>query len=430
MRILILGSGIAEHALIWKILKSKKHLVQLLVIPGNIGFEDEVETLDLDLNDIDRLLEVAIARQIDLTIVGESRLFSLGICDKFREAKKLIVGPSKLAAEIESSQSFIKKLILDEKIPSNHFAVFDNLDIAEVYLHSLNFPVLIRAENPFLFQDPILKVRNLEEAYAAIDRFYRPSIGANKIIIEDCPKGDLFSINLLSDSHRYVKFPLVHSYRYDVLRQDHNLSVDWGAYAPSPLLSEALINKIDHEIIKPTLDALTEMGRAYQGFMSFDVFFEAASSIKLFQIRTSLAASDAQVIYPLLDEELVDLLGSVARFNLSFYEEGLKTYLGSALNVNLLSDLRNSSDFMPALSSKNEDGSALLSRKEDFLEGIPLVFFNRLSDSNKHRLEPILGATALAENLLDAQILAYKILDKIKLPNKQFKTDIGDEAML
>lgn len=428
MKILVLGSGLAEHALIWKLLKSKKHILKILAIPGNIGIEDEVETLNIDLKDIDRLLEIAIARQIDLTIVGEAELFSLGICDKFREAGKLILGPSKAAAEIEYSQSFAKNLILENEIPSYNFASFDDMNILEVFLSTVKFPVLIRADNPFLFKEPIIKVRNLDEAYLAVERFYRPSIGSRKVIVEDCPKGDLFSINLISDSHRYIYFPSVHSYRFDFEKNDHNPGFDWGAYAPTPLVNEDILKSIDSKIINPCFEALSRSGRAYQGLISFDIFLEEGSKPKLFQLRSFLASSDAQVILPLLDEELVDVLSSAARFNISFYEEGFKTYHGSALNVNLLSNLKSWTD--NSTESSNKSGSGVLSRTEDFIEGIPLVFFNKSTDLSSSAYEPLLGATALAENLLDAQIIAYKIVDKVSLPDKQYKSNIGDQAML
>ena len=435
MKVLIIGSSSKEHAIIWKLLASEKFKdIEIVACPGNSALSKVVECIDIDTDDIDRLLEVAIARNINLTIVGEAKLFSKGIVDKFRLAQKAIFGPTKAASLIESSNLFAKKLIIDNNIPSSKFVAFDHLDIALAYINSCNFPVMIRSDKIYESEIPAVTAEDFKTARRLLKEMFKTkflSKDTPKIIIEEVIDGHEFTINTICDGARALSLPPVQAYRDNEM--DHYS--DRGAYAPTPILNDNLMYKIRTMIIDPIMKALKDCGRAYTGLLAFDIALDLKEGLrpKLIQLRTSLADSDAQVVLPLLDEDIFELFMASAKSDLSFYKDGLHKFLGSALSVNIVAGDR-TEDLSPIHSlALLENLNNEITNLQGTINGIPLIFYGTRTiekASRKLGQAEIFGATAVAESLLDAQILAYKLADSISLPSKSFERDIGDHGMI
>ncbi len=447
MRVLLIGSGSKEHALVWKLQSSPKYQdMEIIVAPGNAALERLVEVLDIDINDIDRLLEIAIARNVNLTIVGEPQLFAKGIVDRFREAGKLILGPTQAASEIEWSNAFAKNFLFENNIACPRFVAFDNLNLALAFINSVNFPVKISANYKFNYSEPYFIAHDYREARRLLKELFKPkflSRETNTVIIEECIEGHRFTLNTLCDGDRALSLPPVQAYRgID--------SEDMGAYAPTPILTESLMQRIRYEIINPTIEALAKTApkqedanhwspaskdnRSYTGILAFDIMLDTADGLKpkLLEYRSCLADSDAQVILPLLDEDLYEVLAASAAGDLSFFREGFHRFLGSALAVNIVandefSDFGETQQSMVMLENLNEE----LQSMTGILNGVPLVFYGTKSTNSQESFRSeIFGATAVAENLLDAQILAYKLAESLSLPSKQFERNIGDQGMI
>jgi phosphoribosylamine--glycine ligase len=443
VKILLIGSGSKEHAIIWKLLSSEKYQDwEIIVAPGNLALGRIAECLDVDINDIDKLLEIAIARNVNLTIVGESRLYSQGIVDRFREANKLILGPTQAASRLESSNCFAKDLMYRNNISCPRFVSFDNLNMALAFINSVKFPLKIRLDRRFDMADSMIIATDFKEARKVLKEMFKQKFLARDVIsvvLEECVEGHEFTINTICDGQRALMLPPVQSYRnYNDTADGY---YDLGAYAPTPILTDNLMRRIRHEIINPTIEAMKISGNelydgSYTGLLAFDLVLDVNDALKpkLIQYRTTMADSDAQVILPLFDEDLYEVLSSSANADLSFYKDGFHKFLGSALAVNIVAG-----DSYAGLPGHIynldilEKVSERLEEKYGSLNGVPLVFYGltgkRDKDSRGVESE-VFGATAVAENLLDAQILAYKLADTISVPSKCYERNIGDQGMV
>lgn len=437
MKILIIGSGSKEHAIIWKLISSEKYKdIEIILAPGNPVLSKLVECIDVDINDTDRLLEIAIARNINLTIVGEAKLFSKGIVDKFRQANKNIFGPTMLAAQIESSNIFAKDLMIRHHIPCMRFAAFDNLNLALAYLNATEFPVKIRPDKVFEEELPAYIAEDFKDARRILKELFKQKFlsnqANNKVIFEEIVTGYNFTINTICDGKRALSLPPVQGYR-----DFESDFFDKGAYAPTPILSDRIMFKIRNEIINPTITALHKEGIDYTGLLAFDIVLNLNDEMKpkLIQYRTFLTDSDAQVTLPLLDEDLYEIMSSSANLDLSYYKDGFHKFLGSALAINIFNENGSEPSFGPE--HTNIDLLNILNEEMDNLQGvikgIPLIFYGTKpieKHSRKIAETEIIGATAVAETLVDAQILAYKLADSISIPAKTFSRDIGDQGMI
>ncbi len=443
MKILLIGSGSKEHAIIWKLLASEKYRdLEIIVAPGNLALSRIAECLNVDINDIDKLLEIVIARNINLTIVGESRLYAKGIVDRFKEAGKLILGPTQAAAQLEASNYFAKNLMYRNNIPCPRFVCFDNLNIALAFLNSVKFPLKIRLDKQFEMDDSMMIATDFKEARRILKHMFKQKFLSREltsVVIEEFVEGHEFTINTICDGQRALMLPPVQAYRnYNEAADGY---YDLGAYAPTPILTDTLMKKIRHEIINPTLEAMKASSsefddRAFTGLLAFDLVLDVNDALKpkLLQYRTTMADSDAQVILPLFDEDLYEVFSSSANADLSFYKDGFHKFLGSALAVNIVAG--DSYAGIPGhiynldiLEKINER----LEEKYGSLNGVPLVFYGLTGkrDKDSPGIESeVFGATAVAENLLDAQILAYKLADTISVPSKCYERNIGDQGMV
>jgi len=438
VKILVIGSGSKEHALIWKLLASEKYRdLEILAIPGNKALRKFVQCVeDVDINDIDRLVEISIARQINLVIVGESKLFKKGIVDKFRSAGKLVFGPSAEACEIESSNVFAKDFMMRHNIPSARYACFDNLNMALTFLATVSFPVAIRTDKKFENEKSYFVVEDQKEARQILKELFKPkflAVEKPRITIEELIEGHQFTLNFICDGQRALSLLPVQGYRDP---QNLDIYYDRGAYAPSPLITDQIMYKIRHFIINPLIRGLAEENKPYTGILALDLTLDIKDGlqVKLIQCRTNFADSDAQVVLPLLDEDLVEVYTAVANHDLSSYKDGFHKYLGSALAVNIVNETETINPLNPLQGNYRLDEiNEHIDKLSTHLNGIPLVFYgtksSTISPHEKAHAE-IFGATAVAESLLDAQILAYKLADTLSIPAKSFKKDIGDQGMI
>jgi phosphoribosylamine--glycine ligase len=308
--------------------------------------------------------------------------------------------------------------------------------MALTFVSTINYPIAIRADKKFESEMPYSIAQDLKEARKILKELFKQkflAVGKSRVTIEEMIEGHQFTINFICDGSRALSLLPVQGYR-DPLDQD--IYFDRGAYAPTPLITDQVMYKIRHSIINPLMQGLQDDGRPYTGILALDLAMDIHDGlqVKLVQCRSNFADSDAQVVLPLLDEDLYEVYSASANHDLSNYKDGLHKYLGSALSVNIVSEtgLVNPANPMQGnfmLDEINEH----IDRVSANVAGIPLVFYGTKSTLLTHRERAhaeIFGATAIAENLLDAQILAYKLADTLALPSKSFQKDIGDQGMV
>jgi phosphoribosylamine--glycine ligase len=308
MKILVVGSGGREHALVWKIKQSAK-VSKVFAAPGNGGIALDAECVDIKPEDINRLLEFAQKEKVGLTIVGPEMPLAKGIVDKFSRSGLKIFGPIEELARLESSKAFAKETMKRLGVPTADFKIFEDSAFAKKYIEEIKkYPVVVKADGLAAGKGVVI-CKTKKDAHAAIDdmmvkRVFGPS--GDKIIIEDCLVGEEVSFLVVSDGKNFV--PLASS-------QDHKRIFDsdkgpntggMGAYSPAPVVTQKMYDIIMNEIIKKLLNGLAREGKAYKGILYAGVMITKEGP-KVLEFNVRFGDPETQAILPRLKTDLVDL---------------------------------------------------------------------------------------------------------------------------
>jgi phosphoribosylamine--glycine ligase len=268
MNVLLVGSGGREHALAYKIAESPK-LTKLYSAPGNPGIEQMAELVDLNAGNKSDVVEFCKTNKIDLVVIGPEQPLVDGLADELRKYEILVFGPNKYAAMIEGDKSFAKELMKKHGIPTADFEVFTKNEKDKVlsYLDKIAYPTVIKASG-LAAGKGVAICNSKEEAVKTIDEYFENDIfgeSGHTIVIEEFLEGEEASVFVVTDGMHYVVLPP---------SQDHKRALDgdkgkntggMGAYAPAPLITDALMLDIKESIISPTLEAMAEEDRLYSG---------------------------------------------------------------------------------------------------------------------------------------------------------------------
>jgi len=316
MKILLVGSGGREHALAWKIAQSRR-VTALYCAPGNAGIEQLARCVPIDAEDLTGLKALARAERIDLTVVGPEAPLALGITDEFRKAKLRIFGPTRAAAQVESSKSFAKDLMLRHRIPTAAARSFDALKPCLGYLDRQPLPVVVKTDG--LAQGKGVVVANtLEDARrAATEMLEKKSFGqaGERVVIEEFLEGEELTVMAFTDGKTVV--PMLPA-------QDHKRVGDgdtgpntggMGAYAPAPIGTPALRTAILHKVLQPIVEALSRAGSPFHGVLYAGLMIVKGKPYVL-EFNARCGDPETQVILPLLKTDLVDVMEAVVEHRL------------------------------------------------------------------------------------------------------------------
>ena len=318
MKILVIGSGGREHALVWKLAQSDL-CEKVFVAPGNAGTADEPKTENVDLNaeDLDGLLDFAKNKEIDLTIVGPEAPLVLGLIDLFEKNNLLCLGPNKLAAQMEGSKIFMKDVLKKGNIPTATYEVFSDPEPAREYLATCDIPIVLKADG-LAGGKGVIVAFSREEALEALNSLMvdqKLGSAGDNLVIEEFLKGEEASFIVLCDGENVI--PLASS-------QDHKQRDDgdkgpntggMGAYSPAPLLTKDYLDKIIKEIIEPTINELNQRDIDYKGVIYFGLMI-TKSGPKDIEYNCRFGDPECQTIMPLMDKDFVILLQKCAKGNL------------------------------------------------------------------------------------------------------------------
>ena len=312
MKILVVGAGAREHALVWK-LASEPDVSSVLCAPGNPGIGRLADCRPVDPGDVDGLLALADAESVDLTIVGPELPLSLGLVDRFTAAGRMVFGPTAEAARLETSKIFAKEFCERHRVPTARFRVCDSADAALDVIRSGEFgiPAVIKADGLAAGKGVVI-AGDRTEAEAAVraamvDR--RFGAAGARIVIEEHLQGQELSFFVVADGHCAV--PLLSA-------QDHKRAFDddegpntggMGAFAPSPLFTPDLHKRIMRQIIEPVLEGMAAENRPYSGFLYAGLML-TADGPQVIEFNARLGDPEAQVVLPMIDEPLLPLLAA------------------------------------------------------------------------------------------------------------------------
>lgn len=307
MRVLVVGGGAREHAILWKLAQSARR-PRLFAAPGNAGTSALAENLPVAADDIDGLAAAARARAIDLTIVGPETPLVLGVADRFHAEGLRIFGPSAAAARIEGSKAFAKRLMRDAGVPTAPFAVFDDPADARAYVRSRGAPIVVKADG-LAAGKGVVVAQTTDEAIAAVDdAMTGGAFGAagERVVIEERLSGQEVSVFCFTDGEHAT--PLVAACDYKrVFDGDRGPNTGgMGGYSPPPWWDAALERRVRETCIEPVIRELARRGAPYVGAL-YGGLMLAADGPAVIEFNARLGDPEAELILPRLETDLLDV---------------------------------------------------------------------------------------------------------------------------
>jgi phosphoribosylamine--glycine ligase len=312
MKVLVVGSGGREHALVWAIRRSAR-VTALFVAPGNAGTGAVAENVDIAATDIDALVAFARERAIDLTVVGPEAPLTAGIVDRFREAGLACYGPTAAAARLEGSKAFAKEFMQRHHIPTAAFSVFDDAAAAKAFARSLDAPLVVKADGLAAGKGVIIATTH-EDAERAIDDMMigkRFGAAGGRVVVEAYLEGEEVSVHAICAGGRALLLPS---------SQDHKRAFDndagpntggMGAIAPVPWIGDDELKRVRSEIIQPVLDGMQSEGTPFTGTLYAGLMW-TRSGPKVLEFNTRFGDPETEVLVPLAGDDIVDLFAAAA----------------------------------------------------------------------------------------------------------------------
>jgi phosphoribosylamine--glycine ligase len=311
MKVLVIGSGGREHALAWRIRQSPQ-VSEVLVAPGNAGTAREpgMRNLPIAATDIEGLLAAARSEGVGLTVVGPEVPLSLGIVDTFQAAGLRCFGPTRAAAQLETSKSFTKHFLARHAIPTAAYAVFTELEAARAYVHQQGAPIVIKADGLAAGKGVVVATTVAQAEAALADMLVGGALGeaGRRVVIEEYMAGEEASYIVIADGRDYL--PMATS-------QDHKRRDDgdhgpntggMGAYSPAPIVNAEVDARVRAMIIEPTLAGLRAEGTPFVGFLYAGLMIDGAGQPRVVEFNVRFGDPEAQAILLRLESDLVDLV--------------------------------------------------------------------------------------------------------------------------
>lgn len=316
MKVMVVGSGGREHALVWKISQSKR-VDKIYAAPGNGGMKDLAELVDIKASNIVELADFAQEENIDLTVVGPETSLALGIVDEFNKRNLKIFGPTQKAAIIESSKAYAKEFMKKNSIPTPEFQVFDSALDAINYLKSATFPLVVKADGLAAGKGVFIcdSVQQAEESIRVIMLENKFGQSGEQVVIEQFLKGREMSFMVVSDGKRVI--PLVTSMDYKkAMEGDKGPNTGgMGAISPSPLIDTALFNNIMNSIIYPTIGGMKFEGKEFRGVLYAGLMITSLGP-QVLEYNVRFGDPEIQPVLIRMQSDLVDLLEGATEGNL------------------------------------------------------------------------------------------------------------------
>ena len=421
MKILVLGSGGREHALVWKLRESAR-TSQVYCAPGNGGIAEDAECLPVDLKSTESMGALAERLRPDLTIVGPELPLSLGIVDEFMHRGFRIFGPSRTAARLESSKSFAKEFLQRHRIPTAAYAICDSMDEVRAALSHFYTPIVVKADGLAAGKGVIMAATKEEAASAAADMLNGKMLGeaGARVVIEECLEGDELSFLVMSDGERVA--PLVAA-------QDHKRAGDgdtgpntggMGAYSTPDIIDEKMVDWLLHHIARPVIAGMKTEGTEYKGVLYCGLMMTAKGPMVL-EFNCRFGDPETQPILMRLESDLVDAIEASVDGRIS--DGDFKWSSDSAVCV--------------VIASGGYPGSFEAGKKitglEDAARANGLNIFHAGTtkrDGNFYTAGGrVLGVTARAASLEEAVKRAYEACSRIRFDGMHYRKDIAAKAL-
>ena len=422
MKILVIGSGGREHALVWK-LASSPRVSKLYCAPGNAGISQLATCVPISVTDLAGLKTFAEEKAVDLTVVGPEAPLALGIADLFRQSKLKVFGPTQNAAKIESSKAFAKNLMMRQRIPTADASTFDSVRPALTYLERCSLPIVVKADG--LAQGKgVVVARTAQDARDAVVNMLEHRVfgdAGKRVVIEECLEGEELTLMAFADGKTVVPM---------LAAQDHKRLGEgdtgpntggMGAYAPAPLATPALRYAIMRDVLHPAIEGLSRVGSPFFGVLYAGIMVKDGTPYVL-EFNARFGDPETQVVLPLLKTDLAEVLEAVVEHRLD------QVHLEWA---------EEESAVCVVLASGGYPGK--------YAHGLPITGLQDASDQDRTAVfhagtawngqdvvtagGRVLGVTAWGASLRAAHDRAYEAGRNITFEGQYFRTDIAGRVL-
>ena len=419
MNILILGSGGREHAFAWKIAKSSS-CNKLFIAPGNAGTGEVGENVDINVNDFKSIKEFVLAEEVELVLVGPEEPLVNGIYDFFQQDSKLrsisLIGPSAAGAQLEGSKKFAKEFMMRHDIPTARYQAFtkENLNEGYDFIDSLHAPYVLKADG-LAAGKGVLILENIEDAKNELEAMVTKSKfgeASSTVVIEEFLDGVELSVFVLTDGESYKILPSAKDYKR-VGEGDTGLNTGgMGAISPVPFADRFYIEKVEREIIRPTIEGLKSENITYKGFIFFGLI-NVKGEPKVIEYNVRMGDPETEVVIPRITSDLLNLLKGINHG--TFSEKDLDITNEFAATVMLVSG---------GYPQSYENGKEISG-----IESIDtsLIFHSGTKNDGciKTNGGRVLALTSFGETINSALEKSYGNAEKISFEGKYYRKDIG-----
>ncbi|HEX9757291.1 MAG TPA: phosphoribosylamine--glycine ligase [Nitrospiria bacterium] len=428
MKVLVIGGGGREHALVWKL--SKSPLVKkLFAVPGNSGIQQLAHIHPISVNRIEDIFSFVKREQIDLTVVGPEIPLTLGIVDRFEREGRAIVGPTAIGAEIEGSKVFSKEFMERNGIPNAKGDTVFSVQEASAFFKKNPPPYVIKADG-LAGGKGVIIAQSEEEATGVVTNMMEGECfgdAGKRCVVEEFLQGEEVSFIVLTDGEKICPFVSSQDYKRVGDGDQGSNTGGMGAFAPSPLISDRLRSRIIKEVIEPTIQGMTKEGRPYRGFLYAGLMISPSNNPKeeeilhVLEFNARLGDPEAQVILPLLKTDLIEVFLELANGQLK--EDALVFKDQKAITVVM------ASKGYPGSYEKGKEikGISFSEKSSDisiFHAGTQMENEKWYTDGGR-----VLAVTALGKSFPDAHRKVYNAVEKISFDGAYYRRDIAKKVL-
>ena len=421
MKVLVIGGGGREHALVWKIAQSPA-VEKIFCAPGNAGIAQQAECLPLPAQDVQSLLRWAGKERVDLTVVGPEAPLTLGIVDAFQARGLKIFGPTRRAAEIEGSKAFAKELMGKYGVPAGASRTFEDYEAAKRYVQERGAPIVIKADGLAAGKGVIL-CHKLEEAQAALDQIMvkRAFGGAgNRVVVEEFLSGEEASFLAFTDGETVLPLPTSQDHK-PIFENDRGPNTGgMGAYSPAPVVNEKVHREVMEKIMIPTVRGMAQEGRKYRGVLYAGLMIQDEKP-KVLEFNARFGDPETQPLLMRMKSDLIPVLEA--------------TIEGRLANLKVQWDERPSICVVMASGGypgSYEKGKVISGLEEAAQVADAFVFHAGTAFQGGKVVTSggrVLGVTAVGRGIGEAIAKAYEVVGKISWEGAHFRKDIGQKAL-
>ena len=421
MKVLVVGSGGREHALVWKIAQSKG-VSKIYCAPGNAGISRQATIVPIQANDLNGLLKFALKERIDLTVVGPEDPLTKGIVDLFESKGLSIFGPSGKAAQIEGSKAFAKEMMRKCGIPTSSYETFKDRQKAVAYLKGQKLPLVVKADG-LAAGKGVMVCKTLEEAIRAVDQIMVDKAfgeAGSQVVIEECLVGEEASCLAFTDGKTLLSMASCQDHKAIFDGDEGPNTGGMGAYSPAPVVTGLIHEKVMQEVLKPIVKGMAEEGMPYKGVLYAGIMV-CDGVPKVLEFNARFGDPETQPILMRMKGDVVPILEACIRGNLS----QCQIEWDSRPSVCVVMASRG----YPG----NYDKGKVIEGLEEVDRMKDVFVFHAATASEGGRVVTsggrVLGVTGLGEGIPEAIETTYQAVKKISWEGVHYRTDIGRKAL-